>query len=141
MADLSEVQVKELQQAYMEMQQIDGQMKQGNRQVAVLDQQIAEIHAVARSVMEMGEVQDNAELFVPIANGIFAKAQLKQTKEFLVNVGSGVVVPKPAAAVRELLEEQAARVHAAKDELMREMSELAKHSNTIEEKMKKFIEA
>jgi prefoldin alpha subunit len=139
MADLKEPEIKELQRAYMEMQAIDGQLKQGNQQVAVLDQQIAEIHAISQSVAEIGEVKEGTEVFVPVANGIFAKATISKSKELLVNVGAGVVVPTPVDGVRKLLDEQAQRVAEAKQEITRQMDELGKHAQKVEAKLKKLI--
>ena len=139
--ELGEAQLQELQRAYMEMQQIDGQMKQATQQVAVLDQQIAEIHDISQNVAELGGVKSGTELFVPLANGIFVKATVGETKELLVNVGAGVVVPKPVADVRSLLDEQVQRVAATKEQLTSHMAELGKHAKTVEAKLKKMIEA
>jgi prefoldin alpha subunit len=139
MAEIKEEQIKELQQSYMEMQAIDAQLKQGNQQLAVLDQQIAEIHTVSQSVAEIGAVKEGTDVFVPVANGIFAKARMVQSQELLVNVGASVVVPTPVEGVRKLLDQQAQRVAEAKLQVSKQMDELGKRAKKVEAKLKKLI--
>ena len=140
MAEMSEQKLKELQRAYMEMQAIDQQLKMAGQQIAALDQQVEEINTISGSVGDMGGVSSGTELFVPLANGIFAKAKLADSKELLVNVGAGIVVPKSVADVRSLLSEQVERVLAARKDVNEKMEELAKHSKKLQARLGKLIE-
>lgn len=132
--------VKELQQAYMEMQACERQLQLANQQLGVFDKQVEEIDAVSRSVAEMGVVEAGTGIFVPVANGIFVKAAVTKADEMLVNVGGGVVVPKTVAEVRALLEEQADRVREARKDVTRAVGQLGAQSKNVEAKLKKLIE-
>lgn len=135
-----EAKLKELQRAYMEMQAYERQLQLANQQLGVLDGQVEEINVISQSVGEMGEVKAGTEVFIPVANGIFIKANVAKTQEMLVNVGGGVVVPKSVAEVRGLLNEQVGRVREARENVTKAIEELGNQSKRVEAKLKKLVE-
>ncbi len=56
-------------------------------------------------------------MLVPISNGIFAKAALKNPNELLVSVGANTTVPKKISDVIKLVKSQAEEVEHLQAEL------------------------
>lgn len=131
---------QQLQQKYMEYQMLEQQIKQMQEHAQKLEQQTAEIHAVKQSLEDMEKSEAGKEVLVPVSGGIFFRAELKDGKNFLVNVGSGVVVEKDAASTRELIENQEKEMERFKDQLMEQLVESMIRHNSMEEELKKLIE-
>jgi prefoldin alpha subunit len=134
----TEKELKELQACYAEMQAVDARMKMAGRQMAALDEQIEEIGSMAAAVLELAAVKKGTPIFVPVATGVFSRACFDGS-EFLVNVGAGVAVPRSAEQVSLLLKEQQRRVVDAREELAKSLSELARHSEAAEQRLRKLV--
>ncbi len=103
---LEKAQEEELQEKYVEFQLLQKQIQQLTQNLNVLNQQLAEVMESVQSIQEIADVKPDTEILVPITNGIFAVAKLRNSKELLVNVGSDTIVEKNVPSVLELLEKQ-----------------------------------
>src|SRR3989338_1923538 len=90
-----EIDQKELLQAkYSELQLLAQQIKQVQKQIQAVDNQMGEAAIITQSLEDFAALDPGAEILVPVCNGIFAKATLVENKQVLVNVGSDTVVQK-----------------------------------------------
>lgn len=121
---------EEQQQKYMEMQIISQQIKQLQRQIQILQSQISEVNIAVESFNELKNVKKGAEILVPITNGVFAKAELKDSSHLLVNVGANTVVTKTIDESKKLMEDQLNELAKFHDNLVMEIQKL---SNKLEE--------
>jgi prefoldin alpha subunit len=106
------------QEKYMELQILEQQMKQLQQNLQTIEQQVTEIALIKKSLDDFSELNEKTEALVPLANGIFAKAEIKNNKELLVNVGSDVVVSKTIPETKELLENQGNEIEKIRNQLM-----------------------
>ena len=93
------------QEKLMQFQQLQQHIEQITEHSQRLQQQAAEIYNSKVAIKEFGGC-GGAETLAPIANGIFVKAEIKDTSTFLVNVGADTVVEKSSEQIIALLEEQ-----------------------------------
>ncbi|MHA1409624.1 MAG: hypothetical protein ACTSQY_04830, partial [Candidatus Odinarchaeia archaeon] len=74
-------------QNLMELQMLEQDFQQLQKNIQTLEQQLAEMDFIKKNLDEFSK-QKKTEGLMTIANGIFAKAKIEDTKELLVNVGS-----------------------------------------------------
>lgn len=126
---------EKVQQLYFEMQLIDQQMNQLQKQVALLDEKLREISIAIEGINEIKNAELGKELLVPITAGIFAKTSLKENKEFIVNVGAGVAVTKSADGAKKLLESQMLELVNYREQILNNTQILEKRAKEIEKEV------
>lgn len=94
------------QEKYVEFQMLQQQLEKIGEHVSLLQQQEAELDISQKAITEFGKTSLQNEILVPIADGIFFKAELLENQNFLVHVGSDTVVEHRAENVLKLLEKQ-----------------------------------
>ncbi|MFT4282978.1 MAG: prefoldin subunit alpha [Candidatus Woesearchaeota archaeon] len=70
-----------------------------------MNQSLKEIEDIKSSVKELETLKDE-EILAPIANGIFIKAKIIDSKKLKVNVGNGVILEKTINQTIKLLDKQ-----------------------------------
>jgi len=108
---------KVMQQKYMEMQMLAQQIQQLQKQLELLANQIFELNTTNEALESISKTNLGKDILVPVASGIFIKAQLKDNQDVLVNVGSGTAVKKKIPEAKELINEQLVEIDAFKKEL------------------------
>lgn len=66
------------------------------------------------------------EILAPITDGLFVQADVKNPKQFFVNVGEGVVVEKDIDEANALMEEQIKKTNQVIEKKTKELSRLYK---------------
>ncbi len=127
---------KEMQEHMISLQILDHQLKQGQKQLMVIEQQATELEAVFEGLNELATSSVGSELFVPLSAGIFVKAELKEVKDVLVNVGSSVAVKKSLAEAKELLLVQIKELRELEQQLGSQVQRLAAEAERVQEKVR-----
>jgi len=96
----------QLRERFMQFQMLQKQMEQINEQVELIQRQREEVMESIYALGGLGQVEENTEIFAPIATGVFVKASLKDTKNLLINVGADTAVERSVTDVIGLLEQQ-----------------------------------
>jgi prefoldin alpha subunit len=122
-----------LQEKYMQMQMMDQQVKQLQKYIQTFDQQLTEIRGLIGAIKEFSELKKGDTILAPIANGLFVKGKLEESKELLINVGGGVVVNKSIPDAIKLLESQEAEVASYRTETLSNITELLKQVESLQE--------
>ncbi len=91
------------QEKMVEFQQLQEHMERIQQHVEKLHVQRAEIDNSVDALESLAQEEVNKEMLAPIANGIFVKASLQDTKKLLVNVGADTIVEKSVEDVIALL--------------------------------------
>lgn len=97
---------EEVQQKYLQLQLLDQQIKQVQQQLQTVATQLNELAYSIQSLDDFSKVKPGAEIFVPVVTGVFVKAELKDSKNVNINVGSNVAVNKSIDDSKILLEDQ-----------------------------------
>ena len=129
---------KEIEKKYTELQITTQQMKQLQKQIALLNNQLVELTLLQQSINEIRDVKIGTSILVTIGNGIYAKAELKENNEFLVNVGSNTVVKKDIDSTTKLIQQQLGEISGVYEQMMLELRVLYEHANSKEEEINKL---
>ena len=108
---------KEIQEKYMEMQLMNQQMEEFQKQIKTVAEQIEEIGRIKIALSEFKSFKPGSEMLAPISSGIFVKAKVEKTDELLVNVGGNTTVTKSVDATKALLERQLTEIRKVYEEL------------------------
>lgn len=128
------------QQAYLELQLINSQLKQFQKNIQLFDEQAMELRVVIQNLEDFRGCAQNSNVLIPVANGIFAKGTLKDSNELIVNVGAETAVAKDVPSTQKLLEERIAEVQKQRDEMIAEMQRIAAHAQQVEQQLVKLLE-
>lgn len=123
---------KKLQERYVEFQIMEQQMKHIENQVDALSGQIQELMITTQGIEDLEKVKPGTEILVPLAGGIFLKAELKDSSSLLLNVGSNTVVTKSAPDAKEFINKQLDEIKGAHQQLIVELQKLAMKSSVVE---------
>lgn len=126
---------KEAQQKHIEMHLLDQQIKQVQKQLQLLEQQILELNATKDALDDFAAIKPGTEILVPISSGIFVKGQIKDNKELTVNVGANVAVNKSIPETKKLLEEQLEEIKKFQQELILNLQKLGLKAQEIEKEL------
>ncbi|MBW2999678.1 prefoldin subunit alpha [Candidatus Woesearchaeota archaeon] len=125
----------EIQNKYLELQMIGQQIKQVQQQIQALDNRLMELNVVEQSLDDLGEVKTGTEILVPISSGIFAKAELKDNKDLMVNVGANTVVKKTIPKTKDMLTEQTTEINKYKEQMLMQVNQLIEHAKALEKEI------
>ena len=124
-----------MQQAYMEFQMFHEQMKQMQKQMEKAEEQLMEVEYMQQSLQELSEAKEGTEILVPVANGIFTKAKVMNTKQFIVNVGAETGILKNVDDVKQMLAKQATMIAQAHEEMHTQMKLVIEKTKEAEESL------
>ncbi|MBD3313811.1 prefoldin subunit alpha [Candidatus Woesearchaeota archaeon] len=123
---------KEDQQKYLELQMLDQQIKQIQKNLELIDNQISELAQISQSLEELRDVKPGTEAFVPITGGVFIKAEIKDSKNLLVNVGAGATVEKSVPDTIDLINNQKKEIESAREELLEQLKDAVKKARELQ---------
>lgn len=123
---------KALQEKYMMMQIIDQHMMQLQQNVGAFEKQLEEMTHVEDSLKELQQVKEGTDILVPLSSGIFVKAHIGSTDEFMVNVGSSVSVKKKSQAVLDLIKEQQGEIRKVITDATGQLEQLAHQAQQVQ---------
>ncbi len=121
-----------MQEKYMEYQMLEEQLKQVQEQIQTLHKQKEDLDNLQDAIHNIAETKELTELFVPVSSGIFVKAEMKDSKEILVNVGNNVVVPKSIPDAVALVQKQKKELETYEKTMMQNFQLLLLHQQKVE---------
>lgn len=91
---------------YMEYRALTEQLQKIQEYLEHTTENIAEVGNVLAALDDFSRLAPGSRVFAPLANGIFIDATLNDSSMLRMNVGGGVVVEKPVAEAKKILEGQ-----------------------------------
>jgi len=131
---------QQIQEKYIELQMLEQQMQQVQKQLQLLEQQSVELNSTKEAIATLAKTKTGTEVLVPISQGIFFKAQLKDNKDLTVNVGSEVGVKKSIEESQKLVENQLVEMIKFQQELTSNLQKLASKAQDLEKELSKLNE-
>ena len=107
--------------------------------MGMFEKQMLEMGEVGEALKELQSVKEGAEMLVPLSSGIFVKATLGKTDEFLVNVGSSVSVKKKGEDVVALIKEQQVEIRKVLLEATQQIEKLARNAQELQQEINTLI--
>ena len=124
----------EMKQKYLQLQMAAEQMKGMHAQLQSLETKATEIEGSIRSIEEI-KGKKSAPMLVPVVEGIFLSAELKESTEVVVNVGAGVCVKKTIDDARAMLEDRYGEMAQYAKEMQAELERCAEEVRGIEKEI------
>jgi prefoldin alpha subunit len=131
---------KKIQELYMQFNMINQQISEFQKQIQMLEESINETNESIKGLNEISGLPQNKEILVPIVSGVFARAELKDNKEFIVNVGSGTATSKSSEEVRKLLEKQLEEMQKSQNSFVDNLHQMTLAAKEIRQNLKNLIE-
>lgn len=131
---------EQMQRRYMELQLLSHQIKEMQKQVQTIDGQLMDLEATNNTLDELSKTKEKSEMFVPVSSGVFAMAELKGSKELLVNVGAGVAVKKPISDVREMIDEQLVELGNYRQQALAQLESQIVNAKKLEKELRNIAE-
>ena len=131
---------KNVQMKYLEFQMIQQQFQQLQQHVEKLDKQMVELEVLKNNLSELGDVKDGSEILAPISNGIFAKTEIKDAKNLLINVGANVVVEKSVDDSIVMIDNQIKEIRKYYKESMSQLQDTAIKAEKIREELMNVVD-
>lgn len=126
---------EELQHKYLELQLIDQQIRQIQQQIGLLDAQIVEYNNNKAALEDLAKSKIGSATLMSISPGIFAKGELRDNKELLVNLGADVMVKKSIEETKDLLDKQIMEIKKTHEYLMQNLQELVVQAQAIQKEL------
>ena len=123
---------QKVQELYMEFQMLDQHIKQIQKQLEAVTQQMIELTVTTNSLDEFNAIKPGKEIFVPLSSGIFAKASITSNSELLVNVGANVVVQKNVDSTKKLIQRQMEEVKKVQHQMVDELEKMTHRAAQLE---------
>ncbi len=128
-----------LQERYMELQMIVSQIKQIQQHIEKMEAQLAELKSVGEALDDLKDVKKGTEILVPVSNGIFVKADIKESDRLIINVGSNVAVEKSNTETKEMIGAQVVEIEKYKDHLTMQLQEFERNAVEIEKELQAMV--
>ena len=114
---------------------IGQQMQSMQKQLQLMKQHLVELDAAKQAVEDISKTEKGTEMLLPVTSGIFVKGELKDSKNFIVNVGAGTAVAKTAEDSKKLLEEQKIHINKAEMQINLELQRLSQTAAAFEKEL------
>lgn len=117
----------------MELQMLNYQMQHLQQQINTMEEQINEVVNVQNNLKEFGKLKPGDEILVPVANGMFAEAELKDNKKIRLNVGSDVVAEKTVKQAIQLLDKHSEDIIKTHNQAEIEFNKMIEKAKKLQE--------
>lgn len=124
---------------FMEFQALEQNIKQLQKQLELIMGQMIELTATNKSLDEFANINVNKEVFIPLSSGIFAKANISNTQELLVNVGANVVIKKDTPSTKNLIIKQIDEIRGMQKQMTEELEKMTTHASELETRIHSLV--
>jgi prefoldin alpha subunit len=124
---------KRLEEKYSHLQDVNKEIKEFEEAISRVDKEMVDV-SKAKEVLDVVE-NNNDYLLIPISTGVFVKAKVENKGNFLVNVGSSVVVEKDRTGVLKLLDKQITEMSRFRHKMIDGIEQSTAKARVIEEQI------
>lgn len=129
----------EVQKKVMELQMLQHQAREVQRQAQMLEQQAGEMELVQQAIDDLSRAKAGSESFVTLTPGVFVKARIENTESVLLNVGGGAVVEKAVPDAKELIARQTQELRKMQDEMVVQLQKIMQHAEKSQEELRALV--
>ena len=129
---------KKLQKLYLQFQILEQHIKQMQQQTSALHAQLIELVSATQSLDYLKNVRPGTEILVPISSGVYAKAEIKDNENLVVNVGAQTTVSKNIIDTKKIIESQIDEMRKLQEQMAEELERLTNQAALIEREMNKL---
>ncbi|MBI2138037.1 prefoldin subunit alpha [Candidatus Woesearchaeota archaeon] len=129
-----------LKEKYAQMKYFEEKIGELQQQMQMLEQQSEELHISHATLKEFNGLKQGDEMLIPLSQGVFAKATLKEANTVLVNVGVDTVVKQTADQARGLIATQIEEVGGLQQKVIANIQKVAHRAQAVEKELKAIAE-
>jgi len=126
---------EKLQKLYMEFQILSQRIQQLEKQNEALNNNLMELMVTNQSLDDIESIKEKTEILVPISSGIYAKADIKESDSFLVNVGANTVLVKDLKSTKEIIENQIREIRELQESLADQLQKQTSKAALLEQEI------
>jgi len=126
---------EKLQEQYLKLQFLHEQIKEIEKQTQLFNNQVVELSLTMQNLNDFKNIKQGTEILVPVNQGIYAKAELKNNKDLLVNVGSNVSVKKSIEDTKKLINNQIEEIKKLQEQMVLNLQKLTLQASSIEKEI------
>ena len=107
-----------------QLQMMSMQLQQFQQYLQMLEEQTQEVAKALESMEAIRQATPGTQAYVPLTNGIYIKAKIEKTDEFLINVGNNTITAQTPEKAKTLLQDQQQELEQAQERMSKQFSEL-----------------
>jgi len=107
----------DVQKKYLELQLFINQINQIQQQFVLVQNKINELNSLKENIGNFSKIKEGSESYVSLGLNVFTKAKLIEPKEFLISIGSDILIPKTIEETLKLIDFQIDEMHQITVEL------------------------
>lgn len=110
-----------------QLQMMSMQLQQFQQYLQMLEEQTQEVAKALESMEAIKHTTPGTPAYVPLTNGIYVKATLEKTDEFLINAGNNIISTQTPEQAKKLLTDQQKELAEAQEKMSKQFSEMYQH--------------
>ena len=126
---------KEAQELYVEFKMLDEQIKQLQKHLELITNQLVELTVSNNSLDELKKISSEKNIFVPVSSGIFAKAVINDTSQLFVNIGANVIVQKNLDSTKKLIQNQIEEIKNIQKKILEDLEKMTNRAMHLERQL------
>lgn len=130
---------KEVEEKYMILQLIAGQLQEMQKQLESLEAKSGEIVGLKNSLSKLSCAKVNSKSYASLGLGTFVESEIKNTSNVLVNVGAGVLVKKTTTEADELASMQLAQMDDVAQRLTQNIAAMTARAQELESEIQGLL--
>ncbi|MBU4242512.1 MAG: prefoldin subunit alpha [Nanoarchaeota archaeon] len=97
---------EDLQQKYLEYQQLTNQLNYGQQQILQLEKQYMELDTLNNALEDVKNTKEGTEIIASLGSGLYIKTSLKSNSKIIMHVGANTNVTKTPDDAKKVIEDQ-----------------------------------
>lgn len=130
---------KEIQQEYFKLQMLDSQMKELEKNISILEEQVLQLQDLKENIGKINNLKQGSKMHSPISPGIYVESELLNSKNILVNVGANIFIKKDILGAQDTVYERIKYVQKIIQNLVKDLEELSIQSRESQEKLQQYV--
>ncbi len=126
---------EDLQKKYLEYQFLQRVINQMHQKKAIIQNQINEFSGLMENLDNIKKSKKDSSMYAAIGSGVFVKAELKETNNVLVNIGSNVVIERSNEDSKKLVDNQLKELSNLSKKIDKEIESSIERSNVLEKEL------
>ncbi len=131
---------REVQQKLAALQQIQVEAEAVQRRIVELELLLSEYNRTIETLEFFNSIEGSVEALMNLGGGVFAYVDVKESKKFLVDVGSGIVIEREVGEVIDFIKRRISRVEESIQKLTAVLQQLSQQAARIQEELAKLSE-
>lgn len=118
---------------------MDNQINQVQKQIQALNNQLVELELVNKGLDDFKETKAGTGILVSLSPGIYARAELKNNEDLIVNIGANVVVKKKIPDTKKLIDNQINEIKKIREQMTGDIQKLILKASSVEKEINSIV--